>query len=171
MSDLSRFLEDNRAAVQHFTSVALTVPADAWTRAPAAGKWTPAQVAEHVALTMDQSVLILEGRSTSVSLPKLLRPLVRRFMLRPLLRSGRFRRGGKAPRGFVPSAHGVSQAEVAAALERSLVAYERAVTRSHHGGHDTFEHPVFGRIPLVDYVRLNELHARHHEAQLQAGRS
>ncbi|HEX5818268.1 MAG TPA: DinB family protein [Gemmatimonadales bacterium] len=168
---MSRSLDDNRAAVQHFVSVALGVPPDAWTRAPAAGKWSPAQVAEHVARTMDQAILIIEGRVTSPSLPRLLRPLARRFVLRPVLRSGRFIRGGKAPKAFVPSADGVPQAGVAAALERALVAYEECVARQRQAGHDEFEHPVFGRIPLVDYVRFNELHARHHEAQLPAGRS
>lgn len=171
MISLSPHLDANRAAVLHFVSVALTVPRDAWTRPPAAGKWSPAQVAEHVAITMDQSVKILEGRSTPVSLPRLLRPLVRRFMLRPILQRGRFMRGGKAPKDFLPSAGGVLQAEVAAALERSLFAYEQSIARQRQGGHDTFEHPVFGRIPLADYVRLNELHARHHEAQLLPRRS
>ena len=171
MTSPSPHLDANRAAVLHFVSVAHTVPADAWTRPTAAGKWSPAQVAEHVAITMDQSVAILEGRSAPVSLPRLLRPLVRRFMLHPMLQRGRFMRGGKAPKDFIPSAAGVSQAEVAAVLERSLVAYEQSIARQRQAGRDTFEHPVFGRIPLVDYVRLNELHARHHEAQLLPGQS
>ncbi|HEX8271077.1 MAG TPA: hypothetical protein VF615_00420 [Longimicrobiaceae bacterium] len=31
------------------------------------------------------------------------------------------------------------------------------------------DHPAFGRLPLVDFVRLQEIHTQHHRAQLPSG--
>jgi hypothetical protein len=33
-------------------------------------------------------------------------------------------------------------------------------------GVSSIDHPFFGRLPLTDFVRLQEIHARHHRGQL-----
>ena len=153
--------------MEHFLDVARSVPADAWTRPRAPGKWSPAQVAEHVAVTMDQAVLVMEGRGATMHVPRFLRPLVRRLAFQPVLRSGCFPRGGKSPRGFEPSAGGVAQADAPRRLAASLEVFERTVAHHARDHSAAFEHPVFGRLSYADYVRFNALHAAHHERQLR----
>jgi hypothetical protein len=47
----------------------------------------------------------------------------------------------------------------AAAFESGAVAAQRAA----------IDHPAFGLLPLVDLVRLQEIHTQHHRRQLPSG--
>jgi hypothetical protein len=171
VSALADQLAANRAAIARFIDVALAVSPDDWTRPRAPGKWSPAQVADHVATTMDQAVRFMEGRDEAVTIPRVLRPLVRTIALRPVLRSGRFPRPSRTPRAFEPAAGGAPQHEARARLESALAAFEATVRRDARTADATFEHGVFGRLSYADYVRFNAIHAAHHERQLVPDRA
>jgi hypothetical protein len=93
----------------------------------------------------------------------LLRPLIRRFLLGPVLRRGRFIPGSKSPALFQPSASPASPAVLLSRLESAAGAFERdaAATRA-----PDIDHPFFGRLPIVAFVRLQEIHTRHHHGQI-----
>ena len=165
-TDLANELAAHRAAVGRFIEAAAAVPAGAWDRPRAPGKWTPAQVAEHVALAMDASTSIMQGDNPSAAAPRWLRPIVRALWLGPVLRRGGFSGRDRAPKGFGPSVAGVRQVDLRARLEGSLEAFQRVAAACGHGGRTTFMHPLFGRLAWADYVRLSALHAAHHQGQL-----
>jgi len=48
--ELERLASDDARAVEGFLAAAARVPEDAWRRPAAPGKWSPGQVALHVAL-------------------------------------------------------------------------------------------------------------------------
>jgi hypothetical protein len=64
--------------------------------------------------------------------------------------------------GPVPAAPGPGIERLARALE----AFE--VDAGARPG-DSIDHPFFGRLPVADFIRLQELHARHHRTQLLPG--
>ena len=87
MTDLQTAASDSRRAVGAFVAAARAVPAYAWTRPAAPGKWSPGQVTEHVALAYELSLAVLRKTYTGFSLPRLMRPFARPEMLTARLQS------------------------------------------------------------------------------------
>ena len=142
-------------------------PTPDWQRAPA-GKWTPAQIVEHLALAMESSAAAFRERRTKG-------PMVRRRVtLRERLAKlfvfglGRFpwglkspQRASPAPRVEGPAAEARFRAGLAAweALERAMLPARR---------HDLFvKHPRFGDLTLEEWMRFHAIHARHHARQIR----
>ena len=48
-------------------------------------------------------------------------------------------------------------------LEAAMTAFEADAAAL---GTAAIDHPFFGRLPLSDFVRLQEIHTRHHRGQL-----
>ena len=163
MSDLQTRLDAHHQAVEAFLTAARAVPAERWSQPRAAGKWSPGQVAEHLALAYEVNRGVLHGRAPGVAAPRLLRPLIRKFGLNPVLRRGRFIPGSKSPAVFRP---GPSPAAPAVLLERLRAAADAFEQDAAATGAAIIEHPLFGRLPLVDFVRLQEIHTQHHRGQL-----
>jgi hypothetical protein len=163
MGDLQTALEAHHRAVDDFIAAARAVPSDRWGQPRAPGKWSPAQVAEHLTLACEVSRRVLHGTAPGAAVPRLLRPLIRRFLLGPVLRRGSFIPGSRSPKVFRPSSSPAPAAELLARLQAAANAFELDAAAS---GGPTVEHPVFGRLPLVDFLRLQEIHARHHRGQV-----
>ena len=161
---LAASLAADRDAVETFRRTAEAVPPDRWGTPRAPGKWSPAQVVEHIALAYETNTRLLRGRVPGGA-PRWLRPLIRKFLLGMVLRRGDFARRARAPKIMEPA---VSQpaapaAELLARLDAAAGNFE-AGAAAHLG--DTLEHPFFGKVPLTDIVRLSEIHTRHHTSQL-----
>jgi hypothetical protein len=163
MGDLQNALDAHHRAVDDFIAAARAVPAARWGQPRAPGKWSPGQVAEHLALAYEVNRRVLHGVAPGAAAPRLLRPLIRRFLLGPVLRRGSFIPGSRSPKVFRPSATPAPAAELLARLQAAANALELAVAAATG---PTVEHPIFGRLPLADFLRLQEIHARHHREQV-----
>jgi hypothetical protein len=163
MADLQTALHHQHQAVDAFVAAARAVPATRWGQSRAPGKWSPGQVAEHLALAFEVNRGVLHGTAPGAAAPRFLRPLLRRFLLNPVLRRGRFFPGSKSPKVFQPGAAPTAPAVLLDRLQATAAAFERDAGAIRG---DTIDHPFFGRLPLVDFVRLQEIHAQHHRAQL-----
>ena len=166
MASVKSTIADNRDAVDAFIATARTVPPSAWTTPPAPGKWSPGQVTEHVAIAYERSREILNGKFSGRSMPRALRPLIRILAFNPIIRTGRFRPGVKAPAPFQPTASPASITDLAARLRGAAAAFEADVETAAEEGRTTVNHPFFGRVAIVDYARLQAIHTRHHAQQL-----
>ncbi|HUR94994.1 MAG TPA: DUF1569 domain-containing protein [Gemmatimonadales bacterium] len=156
-------LQDHHQAVEAFLTAARAVSPTRWSQPRAPGKWSPGQVVEHVALAYEVNRQVLHGHAPPMSAPRWLRPLIRTFLLGPVLRRGRFIPGSKSPRVLRPRPAAAVPADLLARLAAAMAAFETdaAAVRS-----PTIDHPFFGRLPLGDFVRLQEIHTRHHGVQL-----
>lgn len=163
MADLQATLHSHRQAVDAFLTAARGMPAVQWKEPRARGKWSPAQIVEHLALTYEGGRSILHGGATGPAVPALLRPLIRTYLLQPVLWTGRFFPGSRAPKAFQPTGSPVTQDVMLARLQAAAQAFEKYVSGA-QGTH--IEHPFFGRLSLVDFVRLQETHIKHHYRQL-----
>jgi len=166
MSDLDTAIADNHKAVDEFTATARAIDAARWSVPRAEGKWSPAQVVEHIALTYEYSRAVLNHDAPGPAAPRFLRPLVRSFFVKPVLKRGSFRRNGRAPSMFQPSSVPGDAAELLPRLETAVRGFEEAVRAVDRSGRATLDHPFFGTMPVTDYLRLQAIHARHHRAQL-----
>jgi DinB superfamily len=102
MADFQTELNAHGQAVEAFLGAARAVPASRWGQARAPGKWSPGQVVEHLALAYDVNRGVLQGQAPPMSAPRWVRPLIRRSLLEPVLRRGRFIPGSKSPGAFRP---------------------------------------------------------------------
>ena len=171
MSDLDTAIADNHQAVDEFTGAARAVDPTRWTLPRAEGKWSPAQVVEHVALTYEYSRAVLNNSAPGPAAPRFLRPLVRRFFVKPVLKRGSFKPNGKAPTMFQPSSSPEGPIDLLVRLETAVRLFENELRASDRSGRSTLDHPFFGAMPVTDYLRLQAIHARHHRAQLRGAAS
>lgn len=166
MPDLASAIADNRRAVASFGATCRRVPEATWLRPMAPGKWSPARVAEHVALSFELSTRALAGTFPRTRAPWFLRPLIRRFFLTPVLRNGRFGKGVRAPGVFQPGVPPATPEAGAGRIGATAAAFEAALEAEATAGHDSVNHPFFGPVALVDYLRLQTIHTNHHHRQL-----
>jgi hypothetical protein len=166
MTELETTIADNRAAVADLVEAARSIDPAKWSAPRAAGGWSPGQVVQHVAIVYEYSRDIVLGTPPGGSLPRFLRPLLRRLIVDSTLKAGRFTRKGRAPAMFQPSPTAPSAAEGIARLEAALAGFEGAIRSRHPEGRHYVTHPYFGRIPTGDYVRFQSIHTRHHRRQL-----
>ncbi|MGH9369271.1 MAG: DinB family protein [Thermoanaerobaculia bacterium] len=163
---LVRALEEHRAALAAFVRRASEVPPEGWRRSPAPGKWSPAEITEHVTLAVEKLHLELQGEPP---MKVILSPWVRlylRWMILPgILRTGRFPPGARAPREIRPSEPAAPQLEALRRLEAAHARFEAACAEPSAAGR-FLTHPYFGPLPIARYHRLLARHAQHHGRQL-----
>ena len=169
MTEIETQIADNRAAIDEFIAAARALDASRWAAPRAPGAWSPAQIAEHLAIVYEYNRTIATGTASS-PIPRLLRPIVQRlargFVVDSTLRAGHFTRKGRAPGFFQPSATPPPAAAVLARLDAAVRGLEADLRSRHPEARHTIPHPIFGALPTADWMRLQAIHARHHRAQL-----
>jgi hypothetical protein len=163
MADLQTVLQAHHQAVEAFLGAARAVPPTQWGQPRAPGKWSPGQVAEHLALAYEVNRGVLHGHAPPMTAPRWLRPVIRKVLLGPVLRRGRFIPGSKSPPVFRPGPTPAAPAQLLGRLATAMTAFEADAAAM---ATTTVDHPFFGRLPLGDFVRLQEIHTRHHRGQL-----
>lgn len=167
MTELETAIADNHSAVQEFIGTARAMTAQQWTTPREPGKWTPAQIAQHLVITYEYGITLAKGEAKG-GIPFFLKPLARRMIVDSTLKAGRFTRKGRTPKMFEPSGAPPAASIVLPRLDAALTGLEAAIRSRHPEGRHTLNHPFFGKLATTDYVRLQAIHARHHRAQLAA---
>ena len=169
MTEIETLIADHHAAIDDFIAAARAISATAWSTPRAEGAWSPAQIAEHLAVVYEYNRTVVTG-SAPQPIPRLFRPIVqplaRRIVVDNTLEAGRFTRKGRAPGIFQPSAAPPSSSDVLARLDRAVRGLESDLRSRHPESRHTIAHPIFGKIPTTRWIRLQTIHARHHLAQL-----
>ena len=164
MANLDAALADTRAAADELMATAERAGA-AWATPRAPGKWSPSQLVEHVSRALEESAhVVTEHPSKFPSLPSFVRPLLRGLLFKRVLKTGKFPKG-RAPKAFNPTQGSATPADARRRLDGAVTSFEQAC-RARTANAPTFDSSVFGRLAVVDYVRFQELHTRHHCRQL-----
>ena len=166
MPTLEDVIAENRKATDHFLATARKVPAAKWAQPVAPGKWSPAQIVDHIAVTTEVALKAINGDPSMGSIPKFLRFLPRKLGFDPTIKKGRFPEKQRGPKVFAPSPDHPAYEASAAKIERAITALESHVRTVLAAGTHSFEHSFFGRIAIIDYIRFGTLHTEHHERQL-----
>ena len=164
MTELSESLQTTRTAVDAMIRTA-HASSDRWNTPRAAGKWTPAQVVEHVALALEASAAEIAGRPTRFpTLPRPVRVLVRTLFFNRVLRSGTFPKA-KTNRALNPHSGPATPADAERRLAAACRTLEEAAIGSAAAG-DLMTSVMFGRVRITDYVTFQGHHTTHHRAQM-----
>lgn len=164
MADVNSTLGANRDAIRELIS-AVEKCEGAWAVPIAPGKWSPSQLVEHVARTLDESANMLSGVPAKFpALPFFLRPVVRGLLFNRVLKSGTFPKA-RTNKAMNPASGPATPAEGRIRLETALARFDRECrTCADAGGAVTSA--TFGKLRLEDYARFVELHTRHHCKQM-----
>jgi hypothetical protein len=156
-------LAASREAVDRLiATAALTGPA--WATPPAPGKWSPSQIVEHVARSLDASVSVASGQPSAFPrLPAIVHPILR-IVFRQILKKGAFPKG-KTTKAMNPVTGPATPADGHARLEAAHDRYE-TVCRQLAARGEPMRTTMFGPVPVEDFVRFMELHTRHHSRQI-----
>jgi hypothetical protein len=171
VSELETHIADNRAAVDEFIAAARAIDPAKWAAPRMEGAWTPAQIAEHLAIVYEYNRTVASGTAPS-PIPWLVRPIIQRLargiVVDSTLKAGRFTRKGRAPGMFQPSSATAPPGEILARLDAAVRGLESDLRSRRFEALHTIAHPIFGTLPTARWMRLQAIHARHHRAQLPA---
>ncbi len=139
-----------------------------WYRAPA-GKWTCAQIVEHLAISLEYSAVTFDKRRAHDSMVRRPRRFMERLGSAVILGLGWYPQGFKAPEGTVPAANVTS----AAAESKFRAGFTKWQELEHMllpaRRFDLFvKHPRLGDLTLEEWMRFHAVHARHHAKQIKA---
>lgn len=144
-----------------------SLPESFWIEPRAPGKWSPAELTQHLILTYEALVAQLSGGPGIRVRVKGMRLLaLRLFVLPRFLKHGVIPQGIRAPKEIAPSGGDPDRAAAIARLEAGCRAFEEALAAGAAQGNGRITHPFFGRLSLAQGVRFAEVHLRHHTTQL-----
>lgn len=164
MSALDTLLAENEAATADLLAVASRA-GDRWSVVPGPGRWSPAQVIEHVSLTLEEGAAVVSGQPTKLSsLPALLRLMARSLYYNRVLQKGAFPKS-KTLTALEPTAPTVTFDDADQRLQAATRQFSNAC-RARIAQAPDIRHPAFGKVSVESYARFQVLHARHHQGQL-----
>jgi hypothetical protein len=164
VADINTALAQSREAVDALIAAGeRTGPA--WIVPRAAGKWSPSQIVEHVARSLEESANLVAGRPSKFpKLPALVHPVLRGLVFNRVIRKGTFPKG-RTTKAMNPAGGPATPAEGRARLESAHRSFDEACRQLASRG-ERVRSSVFGAVRLEDYVRFMELHTRHHRKQI-----
>lgn len=165
MDDIHAATDVLRTAAGAFKARALRVPDSAWNASPKPGRWSPAQVVDHVGVSTRVAHDAILGRAHFFRLPKFVRPLAGALLFKRTLAKG-LPKKSKGPAVMAPAVTPSPREQLIRRLDEEIESLAGAAQTLARSGITHFEHTVFGRLSVADYLRFNALHVDHHREQL-----
>src|SRR5918996_702428 len=164
MADINTALTASKEAIEQLIATGDRC-GPSWTAPRASGKWSPSQIVEHVARSLEESANMAAGRPSKFpKLPALVHPVVRSLLFKRVLRNARFPKA-KTNKAMNPASGPATPAEGRIRLEAAHQRFDEACRRiaTDNGRMPT---TIFGSVPVQEYARFMELHTRHHGKQM-----
>jgi hypothetical protein len=164
MADINTALAASQDAIDQLI-VTGERTATAWSAPRAPGKWSPSQIVEHVARSLEESANMAAGRPSKFpKLPGVVHPIVRGLLFKRVLRKAAFPRA-KTNKAMNPASGPATPAEGRVRLETAHQKFAEACRQAASHG-ERMQTTIFGAVSVEDYVRFMELHTRHHGKQI-----
>lgn len=153
--------------MEQFLEHARSIPLSQWETPLAPGKWSPAQVTEHLRLTYD--VIGREaagGAAIRIRTSWWVRMILRLRYLPAILARGEIPGGAIAPRELRPGGGPFDREPLLAALRATAASAEAAITGADGRRALGITHHVFGRLSPAEALRFATVHNQHHTRQI-----
>ena len=164
MEDLDAALRAHNESIFEFIAAARSFDLKSWWRPLGLGKWSPAQVAEHLALSYEAAWGMLNGHSSGENAPRFLRSLFRTILLDPVLASGSRAQWIDAPPVCFPCGIPAHPVVVTERLKEAAQAFE--MDAAGINDRDVIRHPFFGPMTVIEAVMQQEIHTNFHRRRL-----
>jgi hypothetical protein len=160
--------EEHHVALAAYQEAALRLDHAEWERPWATGKWTPAQITEHLTLTYESLLADLcEGRPMKARLGPWRQKITRWIFLPHILFHRTFPLRVVAPRELRPERARAKQADALRILEQMGERFEDELGRAFRAGGGCLTHPYFGQVDPVRGLRFIAVHMEHHRRQIE----
>ena len=167
MTDRAAVITSSHDAVSAFVGAARAVPTAKWAIPRAPGKWSPAQVTEHVTFTYEQSLLMLRGTYDEPAPVGPFTQMLARWLFLPVLfKREKFGKGLQAPDFIRPTMSPPSSTTLLNRLEGAAHDLEADLAAASNSNGPSIAHPVFGHLPLGHLVHFLAIHTNHHTPQV-----
>jgi len=155
----------HREAIAEVVSVIAAQDGATWADACRPGKWSAAEIAQHLILSYEVPLRELGGGAgLALVLPWWKRAALRWTVL-PRILAGRFPKGAPAPREVRPKGAPGSPAEAAQKLRAAADLFATQLSEAHAARPVRLTHAYFGRLTAPQILKLLAVHASHHRAQ------
>ena len=160
-------LDEHRVALAAYLDTAEGVGDEAWTRPWAPGKWTPAEITEHLTLSYEIVISELEtGRGMAMKTSGWRLRLLRWLLLPHILFHRSLPLKARAPREVRPAAVRAPRPEALRHLQARAEAFEQRFERALREGGGSLTHAYFGKLPPLKGIRFVAIHIEHHRRQV-----
>lgn len=157
---------DHRGAIEDVVRAVEAVDPGAWSAPLQPGKWSPAEIAQHLILSYDPPLSELAGGpGFVVRLPWWKRTFLKWKVL-PQIMAGHFPKGAPAPREARPKGGPPSREDAASRLRESSGRFQSLLSEAQATRRVRLTHSYFGKIEGPQILKLMAVHARHHRDQL-----
>ena len=158
---------DHREALAAFLDTASALPDEAWEEPWGPGKWTRAQVAEHLSLAYEAVIHELQtGEGMALKLTPWRRNVTRWILLPHILFHRSFPLRAPSPREIRPREPRAPRAEALRQLRELGGRFEETMERAVREGGGWVTHPFFGRVAPLKSIRFMAVHLEHHRRQI-----
>jgi hypothetical protein len=173
MSESTRWTEAtalHRAAAARFASIIDSFDDTAWSAPIAAGKWSPALIAEHLNRAYEVMLDELGGGQGMQLRTRAWQRVLLRFTIVPrLLRGGWFPAGARAPRETRPPESVGTRDEVMGRFHSLAQRFDAEMSAARNRDPRVrLTHAYFGKAGLADSMLLCARHLEHHVRQVEA---
>jgi hypothetical protein len=161
-------VEEHRTALAALLDTAETLSDAAWKQPWAPGKWTRAQVVEHLALAYEAALRELAtGETVRPKLTGMRQKVARWIVLPHILFHRSLPLRARSPRETRPPEQPTARkAEVLRRIRELGERYELEMDRARRDGGGSLTHPYFGRLKPVKAMRFVAVHVEHHTRQI-----
>ena len=159
--------EEHRAALAAFLDAAERVTDEAFNAPWAPGKWTRAQVVEHIALASEAAIAeITTGTPLKVKITGWRQRMLRWVLLPHILFHRSLPLRARSPREIRPPETTMPRAQLLRRVRDLGERYEAEAERARANGFSGLTHPYFGHLPPVKAMRFMAVHIEHHTRQI-----
>ncbi len=155
------------ATARAFVDAASKLNPDSWVRPVGAGKWSPAEITEHLKLVYEESLRELRG-GTGIKIRSgwLLQRFLRLTILPRILKTGKFPKGAKSPHEMRPTTVIEDQPKALAQFSSLAGEFQSELVKRKGLLGTRLTHHVFGYLNALEGLRLVTMHIVHHQRQL-----
>jgi len=154
------------AAAKNLATAAEAVSSDRWLTPRAEGKWSPAEVVEHLNTVYDVVLRELDGGAgMKIRTPWYARIVLRLTIVPKILRGRGFPAGAPAPKETRPVLSITDQRELISRFRDRAARFAAAATNA-RGTEKRITHAYFGAAPIPQSMLLCARHIEHHMQQL-----
>lgn len=159
----------HRAAIADYADAVRALDDEGWTRPWAAGKWTPAEITEHLTLAYEAFLREIRGEGgMKMKVFGLRRRILRWFVLPHILFHRSFPVKAVSPREIRPTGASMQRDQALAGLLAAADDAERAIEAVRHRRDAVITHPYFGGIDPTRGLKFAAVHVEHHTRQVRA---
>jgi len=161
-------LARHAASAAAYRETADAISSSSWSVPLGEGKWSPAQVTEHLNRTYKVVIGELSGeKGIRIRSPWLLRQVLRHTVLRSIYRKRQLPKGARAPSEVIPKEVEGTQSELLDRF-RKLARQFQEVAESNAGKDGRkLTHHIFGEIDPLRGIDFIAIHIEHHHRQIK----